>query len=324
MCTAITFKTADNYFGRNLDLEYSYNEKIIVTPKNYDFTFKYPLPLKNNYSIIGIGIIENNYPLYYDAINEKGLCVVGLNFPKSCKYNNADNNKQNIASYELIPWILKNFESVSELMPTLKKLNITNDCFNDKYSATPLHWLIADKDSAITVEQTKNGLNVFKNVIGVLTNEPDFEAQLDNLTKYANLTPNEAKNDFSDELELLPSSRGLGAFGLPGDVSSSSRFVRATFNKLNSICNNDEYDSVNQFFNILGSVKQLSGCVRLPENKLEKTVYTSCYNTKNCTVYYTTYNNSAITKLDLKNESLIGTGLIYYDMLTKSDFIKQN
>lgn len=318
MCTAITFKTSDNYFGRTLDLEYSYNEKVIITPRNYKLSYKYTLPYNNNYSIIGVGIIENGYPLYYDAINEKGLSIAGLNFPKSCVYNDIDNSKLNITSYELIPWILRNFKTVNELKPVLTRLNITNDCFNKIYNATPLHWLISDKVSSVVLEQTELGLKIIDNEIGVLTNEPDFIAQLDNLTKYANLSPNEPKT-FTP-----PSSRGLGAFGLPGDVSSSSRFVRATFNKQNSICDGDEASSINQFLIILGSVKQINGCVRLDDNKLEKTIYTNCYNQDKTILYYTTYNNPTITMIELYNENLDGCDLVIYNMQTETNIICQN
>ncbi len=318
MCTAITFKTCNNYFGRTLDLEYSYNKKIIITPRNYNFNFRYTLPQRNNYSIIGIGIIEDGYPLYFDAINEKGLSIAGLNFPLSCKYNTQDNSKINLTSYELIPWVLKNYKTISELKASLNSLNITNDSYNKSYSATPLHWLIADKDSSITLEQTDFGLNIMDNEIGVLTNEPDFKSQLDNLAKYSNLSPYEPKIPFE------PSSRGFGAFGLPGDVSSSSRFVRATFNKLNSICDDDETSSICQFLNILGSVKQINGCVRLKENKLEKTVYTNCYNQDKSIIYYTTYNNPTVTKIELHKENLDDCNLISYDMQSKMNIIYQN
>lgn len=323
LCTAITFKTENSYFGRTLDLEYSFDEKITITPRNYNFNFRYNLPQSNNYAIIGVGIIENNYPLYYDAINEKGLCIAGLNFPKSCKYNDI-NDKYNIASFELIPWILQNFETVDELEKLLNHINITKDSFNDKFTYSPLHWLIADNQKAITLEQTSNGLNIIDNELGVLANEPEFKAQLDNLSKYVNLSPYEPNNNFSNKIEISPDSRGLGAFGLPGDVSSSSRFVRVAFNKLNSICDNDEVGSVNQFFNILGTVKQLNGCVRLQNNMLEKTVYTSCYNINTGTIYYTTYNNSSISKIELFHENIDGSALIFFDMIKNADFICQN
>ena len=78
MCTAIKYK--NNFYGRNLDLEYELPwTKVIIMPKNYLLKFK-----SNNenidikYSLIGMGMIANEYPLFYDAMNEKGLFMANL------------------------------------------------------------------------------------------------------------------------------------------------------------------------------------------------------------------------------------------------------
>ena len=73
MCTAVTYKTKDFYFGRTLDYEFSYGEEITVTPRNYIFDFRHIGQLKSHYAIIGMAFVLEGYPLYYDAVNEKGL-----------------------------------------------------------------------------------------------------------------------------------------------------------------------------------------------------------------------------------------------------------
>ena len=93
MCTSVSFTTKDHYFGRTLDMECSYNEKVIITPRNYNFKFRMSGELTNHYAIIGIGAVVDNYPLYYDATNEKGLSVAGLNFPVSAKFSESVNDK---------------------------------------------------------------------------------------------------------------------------------------------------------------------------------------------------------------------------------------
>lgn len=80
MCTAATYKTKDFYFGRTLDYEFSYGDEITVTPRNYAFDFRHTSACTSHYAIIGMAHIVGNYPLYYDAINEKGLGMAGLNF----------------------------------------------------------------------------------------------------------------------------------------------------------------------------------------------------------------------------------------------------
>ncbi len=324
MCTAITYNSNNHYFGRTLDLEYSLNEKVVIVPRNYAFDFKYLAKCKSHYSFIGCGIIKEDYPLLYEGTNEYGLSVAGLNFPKSCKYFKPESNKINIASFELIPYILSNFNNVNDAAILLAKLNITDDNFSSKLSASPLHWIIADKNNAIVVEQTINGLNLYKNKLGVLTNEPPFPFHLSNLINYMHLSPNEPENNLCGSIDFIPYSRGLGAFGLPGDLSSGSRFIRAAFTKLNAATYEKEKESISQFFHILSTVKQVCGCVRLKDGMLEKTVYTSCYNTDTGILYYNTYGNNRINSVNMNNENLDAQRLISYDMPITQDINSQN
>ena len=80
MCTAATYKTKDFYFGRTLDYEFSYGDEITITPRNYQFEFRSMGKMQTHYAMIGMAYISDNYPLYYDAVNEKGLGMAGLNF----------------------------------------------------------------------------------------------------------------------------------------------------------------------------------------------------------------------------------------------------
>ena len=106
MCTAVAYKTKDHYFGRNLDLEYSYHETVTITPRNYHFRFRNTEDMEKHYAIIGMAYVLDYYPLYYDATNEKGLSIAALNFPDNAVYQPEKRDKVNVASYELIPWIL--------------------------------------------------------------------------------------------------------------------------------------------------------------------------------------------------------------------------
>lgn len=67
------------YFGRTLDYEVSYGNQIVITPRNYALRFRHTEDQPHHYAIIGMGLVAENYPLYYDAMNEKGLCMAGLN-----------------------------------------------------------------------------------------------------------------------------------------------------------------------------------------------------------------------------------------------------
>lgn len=316
MCTAISFKTKDHYFGRNLDLEHRYYESVTVTPRNFPLSFQRVGVLKNHYAIIGMASVVNEYPLYYDATNEHGLSIAALNFPDNAVYTPAVSQKLNLASFEIIPYLLSRYKTVAQVKAILQNTHITDTAFCNDMPPSPLHWLVADADSAITIEQTANGLTVYDNPIKVLANNPPFPYHISNLQNYLNLTAEVPANRFAKSIDLRTYSRGMGAIGLPGDLSSASRFVRAAFVLHNSVCEETESESVSQFFHILSAVAQQQGCVRL-ENGLERTVYSSCCNTDRGIYYYTTYFNNQITAVDLHKHKLDSDKIISYPIRTQ-------
>ncbi len=324
MCTAITYKTKDHYFGRNLDLEYSYMETVTITPRNYPFKFREVKTVEKHYAIIGMAYVASDYPLYYDAINEKGLGMAGLNFPNNAFYHEDKKDKDNIAPFEFIPWILSQCATIDEAKLLLNKINIANINFSDELPASPLHWIIADKNNSITVESVKDGLKIYDNPVGVLTNNPTFDMHMFNLNNYMNLSIEPPQNNFSKKLNFDIYSRGMGALGLPGDLSSASRFVKATFTKMNSLSGVSESESISQFYHILTSVEQQRGCVHMGEDKYEITIYSSCCNMDKGIYYYTTYENSQITGVDMHKENLDSEKLISYNLVEGQQIKMQN
>lgn len=324
MCTAVTYKTKDHYFGRNFDLEYSYHETVTITPRNYEFCFRRAEKMKKHYAMIGMAFVVDNYPLYYDATNEKGLSMAGLNFPENACYNTEVEGMDNIAVFEFIPWVLGQCATIGEVKKLLDRLNLVNIDFSNDLPTGTLHWIISDKEASITVESVKEGLKVYDNEIGVLTNSPTFDYQMFNLNNYMSLSVDKPENNFSKELKLTAYSRGMGTMGLPGDLSSVSRFVKAAFTKLNSVSGDSEGESVSQFFHILGSVEQQRGCVHMGDGKYEFTIYSSCCNVDKGIYYYVTYENSRITKVDMYKEDLEGDGLVAYELVKGQQILEQN
>ena len=324
MCTAATYCTKDFYFGRTLDYEFSYGEEITVTPRNYPFSFRYLPEKREHYAIIGMAHVEEDYPLYYDAVNEKGLGMAGLNFVGNAVYGEVREGKENVAAFELIPYILSQCENTEEARELLGKIQITDTRFKEQLPNGRLHWIIADEKEAITVESVTEGLKIYENAPGVLTNNPPFPMQMFQLNNYMQLSSRQPENLFSDQLSLETYSRGMGALGLPGDLSSASRFVRVAFTKLHARSGEGEADSVGQFFHILGSVEQTRGCCELENGKYEITIYTSCCNATKGIYYYTTYTNRQITAVDMHREKLDGTELIRYPMLEEEQIRLQN
>lgn len=303
MCTSIHF---NNFFGRNLDLDFSYGEQVIITPRNFPFSFRMLEEIPTHYAIIGIGIISQGYPLYFDAMNEKGLCMAGLNFPDNACYLPICHGADNLAPFEFIPYILSKCATVNDARKLLTRINIADIAFSEDLPNTPLHWAIADREQSIVIEPLKNALKIYDNPIGVLTNNPTFDYHLTNLANYISVTNEEPKNRFSDKINLAPYSRGMGGIGIPGDLSSSSRFTRAAFTLLNS-----SECSLSQFFHILGSVTQQKGLVRVGD-KYEYTLYSSCCDMEELIYYCTTYENPTISAVHLSTENLDSNQLMKY------------
>ncbi|MDO4297365.1 MAG: choloylglycine hydrolase [Lachnospiraceae bacterium] len=324
MCTAVTYKTKDHYFGRTLDYDVSYQERVAVTPRNFPFQFRQAGKMEKHYAMIGMASMAGDYPLYYDATNEMGLSMAGLNFPGNADYKPVVPGKDNVAPFEFIPWILGQCKNIREARTLLERMNLAEIRFDEHLSLATLHWIISDREASITVESVKEGLKVYENPVGVLTNNPPFDYQMFYLNNFLSLSKEMPENNFSEDLELKAYSRGMGAMGMPGDLSSASRFVRAAFTKLNSVSGDSESESISQFFHILGSVEHPRGCVHLGDGKYEITMYTSCCNTDRGIYYYTTYENSQITGVDMHREDLDGSRMVSYPLIQGQQIWIQN
>ena len=323
MCTAATYKTKDHYFGRNLDYEFSYSETVTVTPRNYPLRFRHAGEMNSHYAMIGMAFVQADYPLYYDATNEKGLSMAGLNFPGNADYKPMAEGVDNVTPFEFIPWILGQCATVGEAREKLARMSLLNEDFSPQLPLSPLHWMISDRDESIVVESVKDGLKVYDNPVGVMTNNPTFDFHMLNLANYMGLTREEPVSRFAEGFQIAPYSRGMGAVGLPGDLSSASRFVKAAFTRMNSLSGESESESVSQFFHILASVAQQKGCCRV-EHGFEYTIYSSCCNTDKGIYYYTTYENSQITGVDMHRENLDGAALVNYPLVQGQQIRMQN
>ena len=324
MCTAVTYQTKDHYFGRNLDYDFAYPHEIVVMPRQFPLQFRHGKTLETHYAMIGMAYVAEGYPLYFDAVNEKGLGVAGLNFVGNACYGAAAKGKENVAVFEFVPWVLAQCDSVAQTKAWLQNVQITDTPFSKDLPPAQLHWLIADEKEAITVEAVKEGLRIYENPVGVLANNPTFDQQLFRLNDYMHLSNQEPGNRFSPKLELENYSRGMGALGLPGDLSSQSRFVRASFVKLNSVSGETEMESISQFFHILNSVAQQRGCCQVETGDFEITLYSSCCNLERGIYYYTTYENSQISAVDMHKTALEERNLISYPLRREASVFYHN
>lgn len=310
MCTCITYDNGDFYFGRNLDLDCSFGEKVVITPRNFPLDFRLAGHKEQHYAMIGMASAVSQFPLYAEAVNEKGLCMAGLNFPGNAYYQKPEGQGTELASFEIIAWILGNYSTVAEVKSDLENIKIVDLAFSEKMPPAPLHWMLADREQCLVLEAVQEGLKIYENPFGVLTNNPPFEYHRLNMNNYMNLSAKSPKNRFCDRLDLKPYAQGMGAAGLPGDASSASRFVRAAFLKWNSVSPQDEDSNVSQFFHILDGVSMVRGSVITEAGTYDITTYSCCINTRTGAYYYKTYDDSRIWKVEMRETDLEGAELI--------------
>ena len=310
MCTCITYDNGDFYFGRNLDLDCSFGEKVVITPRNFPLDFRLAGRKEQHYAMIGMASAVSRFPLYAEAVNEKGLCMAGLNFPGNAYYQKPEDQGMELASFEIIAWILGNYSTVAEVKNDLEKMKIVDLAFSEKMLPAPLHWMLADREQCLILEAVQEGLKIYENPFGVLTNNPPFEYHRLNMNNYMNLSAKSPENRFCDKLSLKPYAQGMGAVGLPGDASSASRFVRAAFLKWNSVSPQDEKSNVSQFFHILDGVSMVRGSVITEAGTYDITTYSCCINTRTGAYYYKTYDDSRIRKVEMQETDLEGAELI--------------
>lgn len=272
MCTSLKYQ---NYMGRNFDYEISYKEK----PRKYD---------KEKYNMFGIvADIIKDYPLYYDAMNECGLCIAGLNFEGNAYYQESKRaGKKNITPWELPVKILGNCRNINEAKQYLKDVSIYNKAFNEKLPNSPLHWFICDKDKCITVEPMEDGLKVYDNEFEVLTNNPPFDKQKIG----CNILGSLKKKIYTRMLPKQFKTRGVETVGLNGDLTSMGRFKRVYYFK-EQMKKARKQAKASDMFHLLDSVKQPYGATPV-KDKFEYTIYEVVYDMKNGTMHIRHYEDN--------------------------------
>ena len=309
MCTAIR---KNNLFGRTLDLEYSYGESVTFCPRNAPLSFRYA-PQKNLHSaFIGCAHVRDGMPLWYDGLNEHGLSVAALSFPVSAVYAPPRPSLRNLCSFEVIPAVLAECKSLLEARSLLSETHVTDDAVASSLPPSPLHWMIADREGSFVAEPTAQGLQLYDNPADVLTNEPPFPYQMLRLSEAAVLSPTQPKNTLCPDLSLPLYSRGMGAIGLPGDASSSSRFVRGVYTRCHTILEHDE--EIEGFFHILDTVAQPKGFALTDKGEPIYTVYSDCMDLSALRYSYTTYGCRSIRTRSMQEYDLDGNRILWSEM----------
>lgn len=313
MCTGVRFSDGNGnmYFGRNLDWSTGYGQKVVITPRGYKYNTAFLGENTANPAVIGMGIVVDNTPLYFDCANENGLAVAGLNFPGYASYaSDAVEGKTNVAAYEFPLWVAKNFSTVEEAKKALKDVAIVAKPINDQFPVSELHWIIGDAKGSIVVEYTSAGMEIFDNHVDILTNQPGYAWHQENLRNYMNLFPQMPKEVKWDKAVMKPFGSGSLMRGIPGGFYSTDRFIRVAYLNTHYPVQPDEATNVSRLFHTLAGVAMIDGGASMTDGKFEKTVYTGGYSSATQTYYYNTYEDPAIKSVSMKDQRLDSTEII--------------
>lgn len=314
MCTGVRFSDDKGgmYFGRNLDWSVPYGQKVVITPRGYKYNSAFLGEMgMNQGAVIGMAIIEENVPLYFDCANENGLAIAGLNFPGYAKYaNTVVDGKTNVAAYEFPFWVVANFATVDDVEKALKDVVIVAKPINDKYPVSMLHWIIGDAKRSIVVEYTDKGMEIFQNDVDILTNQPGYAWHQENLRNYMNLFSQMPKEVRWGKAKMTAFGSGSLMRGIPGDYYSPSRFVRVAYLNTHYPVKSTEEENISRLFHTLAGVAMIDGAAAMADDAYEKTIYTGGYSTNTKTYYYNTYDDPAIKKVAMSDNNLDSADLI--------------
>ena len=329
MCTALTLATSENnvFFGRNMDLAYQFNQRVIFLPVNYQLQDKVTgQPITNHTAIVGMGTIIDHHVTFADAMNSKGLGCAGLNFQGYAYFEKEPvEGKRNIPPYDFIQWALSNYQTVEEVKDAIKGIELVDIPINSQTPVPFLHWMLTDQSGAsIVVERTIEGIKVYDNPVHVMTNNPTFAWHLTNLNEYLYLSPEHHKKTVWSNKELQSLGIGSGTLGIPGDFASVSRFVRIAYLRAHMPKIDGDEKAMSQFFNMLDYVKMVKGGVSTEDGIEDMTIYSSCMNLNRGIYYYRTYDNSRISAIDMTKVNTESTEVVSFSYLTEQDIKYQN
>lgn len=312
-CTGIILNSANGGTVPGRTMEFSFDIKsnilavpagteidtLVLNPEETGFTYQ------TKYGFAGANGLD--MPIVFDGVNTEGLYFGAFYFSGDAVYEQLtpENQGRAVSSDELGNWILGQFKTVGEVKAALPGIDVVGTYIDVIDSVAPFHYSVVDADgAAIVIEYTDKGLTIYDNTVNVVTNNPTYEWHLTNLRNYIGLQPANRQAVTVGSQELAPFGQGSGMVGLPGDMSSPTRFVRATAFVNASLESATESEAVFRAFHILNNFDIPIGAIR--ENNSEDaltdyTVWTSVADTRNAIYYYKTYLTQQVESVSVRD-----------------------
>lgn len=306
MCTSLTYSSQNgsHFLARTMDFAINLQARPTFIPRHYHFNLAFdPSGFKTKYSFIGSSRFVENYILS-DGFNELGFGIAALYFETKAKYSEKpEPSKINFESSELVAWALGNITSVNDFKEKLSTINFVHSKIKFLQVNVPLHWIISDKSGKTSVlEVTDSGYHLYDNEVGIMTNSPDFNWHLDNLSHYNHLQPSETESKIYGNYVAKLDGPGFGAFGLPGDFTSTSRFIRTAFIKSYVEPAINTYEGIMNINRILDSVNIPKGIKINSQGLSDYTQYIAIMDLTNNKYYFKTYDSLSFMEFSLSKE----------------------
>lgn len=327
-CSSFSWETKDqkHLLGRTYDQFGKLNgNRIAVVPRNYKM--KTEINESSNsiitvkYAFMGMAVLGLHTPVMVDGINEKGLMGALLNYPGYAVYDTQkDKNHCQIHPGFLIGCLLGQCATIKEAVKYLSFINLTNEKIFDQEMT--VHYILSDSTGeTVIVEPDTEGIHIHRNTIGVMTNSPDYLWQKTNLRNYVPVTNlhTKPKKIINEVFSCFGNGTG-GSFGLPGDYSSPSRFVRLSIMKNFAVKGKNEIDGVTGMFRCFAPVTIPEGILKAVEDNEDyhQTLCTCVMCSESLTYYFSTASNRRICAICLTNE-LNNKDIKYFDLQEKQD-----
>jgi len=335
-CTGIRLVAADGsvVYARTLEFGLDLKSDITMVPRGYARTGTTPdgkEGLKWTAKYASVGMNGAGLPVLFDGLNEKGLGAGMFYFPTSAgymPYTPADAGKT-IAQWQVPSYILENFATVDEVKANIGNIVVPSVLFTQWGFAPEAHYIVHDSSGkSIVIEYVGGKLNVHDNPLGVITNTPNFDFQMNNLRQYVNFSMTGKPPIQLGPVTILPTGQGNGMLGLPGDFTPPSRFVRAVAFSQSVFQPKTERDAVLEAFKILNNFDIPRGSARDGEKdangniQADYTIWTGASDLKARRYLFRTYDNSQIRAVDLMNMDVDGKNIV--TVSTKGDEVFEN
>lgn len=331
-CTTFRIHAKDGsiLIGRSMELGLLLDSAVMVVPRGHSLAATRPdqkpgTSWVSRYGFAGMNTL--GVDIATDGLNEAGLSVGALYIPGFVKYQPFPTRPgaPAISNLELANWMLSSFATVDEVRAALPKVAVY-DLTIPPAGPQPLHWAVADaRGGAIVVEYVGGELRIHDNPIGTLTNSPDFDWHLTNLRQHVDLTNQNVDPLRLGSVEIRPLGQGSGMLGIPGDYTPPSRFVRATALAWSLVPPATATEGANAAFHVLNAVDIPIGAVAqrvpgkdgaAPTLAYEQTQWATVHDLTNRLLYFRTYGNLAIRKVDLAKLDLAGKAIRHIPMPT--------